>query len=101
VEVGHVRHGLNGSSTRRLFVGADPNLVVLRFLVEPGQNGSRLWRHDGDFIVFAGKRAHGVERIESHDGDELHFVAMLPPQELDIAETGYVPVLNAGKNFFP
>src|SRR5258708_19823838 len=73
-----VRPGGRASRFARL-----ADLVVRRAAVEARQKLPSFRRHDGDFVVRAGERAHVVERVEPHDGDELDLAVDGPAEELD------------------
>src|SRR4051812_22500707 len=67
------------------------NFVMLRLLIETGQQNSRRGGDDRDLPVRAGELLHRVPGSEPHDGQELDFLSQRPPSELDGLETGNVP----------
>ena len=61
-------------------MGGSPlaHLVVLRPLIEAGENGPGSGWHDGNFPIFAREGLDGLQRDEPHDGDELDLAAGSP-----------------------
>lgn len=51
--------------------------------IEPAQESTSRGRHNRRLIIRAGKRTHGRERREPHDGDELDLLPMIPPQKIN------------------
>jgi hypothetical protein len=56
-----------------LVVESFPDLVMLGTLVEPCQQLSRHRGHVRPLVIFARKLPHRLERVEPHNGDELHL----------------------------
>jgi len=64
--------------------------------VEMRQQISGFGWDDGGFIVRAGKGAHGVERFEHGDGDELNFTSGLAAEQIGAVKAG--DAVNVGKD---
>jgi hypothetical protein len=61
---------------------------VCRPLVASRKHLAHGRRHVGCFVVFAGERAHRVERVEGHDDCELDLVAGGPAEQIAALEAG-------------
>jgi len=69
---------------------------VLGPLVETREQlAGRGWHHRG-VVVLAGEGSDRVHRVEPHDRDELHFVAEVASEHLDLPEPVDRTILDAG-----
>src|SRR5689334_7645281 len=65
-------------------------------VVEAVEHGARLQRHMADAVILAHELPDGVEAVEPHQRLELDLAAEVAPHQVDVAEAGYAPRLDAG-----
>src|SRR5690606_14414036 len=56
--------------------------VVLRARIEALQHPARSLRHIGGFVVLTREVLYRLDRVETHQRDELHFVRKRAPEQL-------------------
>ncbi len=56
---------------------------MLRSFVEVGKLRPGFLRNDGRFVILPGEFAHGLQRVERHEGPEFDFSSGSAAQQLD------------------
>jgi hypothetical protein len=97
---------LGAARTRRCsrlarLVAAVEYLVVGRALVEVGEYRLGLGGHVREVVILAHERLHRVQRVEPHQGHELHVAIPFAADQVDRPEPGDAPCLDARDDLAP
>ena len=71
---------------------------MLRAFIEAGEHRPCLVWDNRYFVVFPRKLAHGIQRIELHDGDEFHLFPGRAAEQLDASKAWDAAVLDADED---